>query len=161
MTREQLLAPAQETPGARLGIRVAVIVLLLGAYRPTFVGRLFGPTRMTLTRWVDRLNREGRRRVLEKPRPGRATSLTSRLRQQLSEDLDQSPEKYGLPRVVWDGPTLAADLRRHFAIHVKVRQAQNWLHRLGYRLKRVGDGETFRKRLKKTSPPDEKRGRGV
>ncbi len=57
VTREQLLAPAQETPGERLGIRVAVIVLLLEGYRPTFVGRLFGPTRMTLTRWVDRLSR--------------------------------------------------------------------------------------------------------
>ena len=35
----------------------------------------------------------------------------------------------------WDGPTLVVHLKRQFGIALKVRQAQNWMHQLGYRLK--------------------------
>ena len=40
--------------------------------------------------------------------------------------------------VRWDGPTLATHLKRQFGIQLKVRQAQQWMHQLGYRLKRAG-----------------------
>ena len=59
VTRGRLLALAEEVPGAWLGIKIAVLVLLLDGYRPTFLARLFGVSRMSLTRWVHRLNREG------------------------------------------------------------------------------------------------------
>jgi transposase len=166
VSRERLLALAEKTPGAWLGIRVAVIVLLLDGYRPTFLAQLFGVSRMSLTRWVHRLNREGLAGLLEKPRPGRPTQLTAAVRQQLSEHLRQSPEQYGLARAVWDGPTLARHLQRRFGVQVKARQAQHWLHRLGYRLKRASytylqaraeDVVQFRRRLKKTPQPGEKR----
>ena len=99
--------------------------------------------------------------MVEKPRPGRPTQLTPRLRRQLWADLQQSPEPHGLPRAAWDGPTLTVHLRRRFGVHLKVRQAQNWLHRLGYRLTRPGyvylqarakEAEPFRRRLKKLRP---------
>ena len=167
VTREGLLALVEKFPGAWLGLRIAVMILLLDGYRPTFLAELFGLSRMTLTRWVHRLNREGLAGLQEKPRAGRPTQLTPRLRRQLSGHLKQSPERYGLPRVVWDGPTLVAHLRQHFGIHLKVRQAQNWLHRLGYGLKRATyaylqakaeDVEKFRRRVKKTPPAGEERG---
>ena len=80
------------------------MILFLDGYRPTFLAELFGVSRMTLTRWVHPLNRQGLAGLLEKPRAGRPTQLTARLRRQLSEHLKQSPERYGLPQVVWDGP---------------------------------------------------------
>src|SRR5277367_5096857 len=119
VTRERLLALAEESPGAWLGLRIAILILFLDGYRPTFLAELFGLSRMTLTRWVHRLNRQGLAGLQEKPRAGRPTQLTPRLRRQLSEHLKQSPERYGLPRVL------------------KVRQAQYWLHRLGFDLKRA------------------------
>ena len=164
VTRESLLALVEHSPGAWLGLRIAVMILFLDGYRPTFLAELFGVSRMTLTRWVHRLNREGVAGLQENPRAGRPTQLTSRLRRRLSEHLKQSPERYGLPRVVWDGPTLVAHLRQRFGIHLKVRQAQYWLHRLGYGLKRATyvylqakaeDVEKFRRRVKKTPPAGE------
>ena len=131
VTRDSLLDLAEEVPGAWLGLRVAMMILFLDGYRPTFLAELFGVSRMTLTRWVHRINRQGPSGLLEKPHPGRPTQLTPRLRRQLSGHLKQSPERYGLPRVVWDGPTLVAHLRQRFGIQLKVREAQNWLHRLG------------------------------
>jgi len=170
VTREKLLALAEETPGAWLGLKVAVLVLLLDGYRPTFLTALFGLSRMSLTRWVHRVNREGVAGVLERPRPGRPPALTARLRQQLLRQLEQSPEQHGLPRAVWDGPTLVVHLRRRFGVQLTVRQAQKWLHRLGYRLKRgsyvflqarAQDAARFRRRLKKTPPVEEAGHRGV
>ena len=166
VTRESLLALVEQSPGAWLGLRIAVVVLLLDGYRPTFLAELFGVSRMTLTRWVHRLNGQGLAGLQEKARAGRPTQLTPRLRRQLSEHLKQSPERYGLPRVVWDGPTLVAHLRQRFGVRLKVRQAQYWLHRLGYGLKRASyvylqakaeDVQKFRRRLKKTPPNGEER----
>jgi len=170
VTRESLLALADELPGAWLGLRIAMMLLLLDGFRPTCLAELFGVSRMTLTRWVHRLQRQGPRGLRDHPRPGRPTQLTARLRRQLSVHLKQSPERYGLPRVVWDGPTFVAHLRQRFGIHLKVRQAQYWLHRLGYGLKRASyvylqaraeDVAKFRRRIKKTPPAGEERGAGL
>jgi transposase len=170
VTRDSLLDLAEEVPGAWLGLRVAMMILFLDGYRPTFLAELFGVSRMTLTRWVHRINRQGPSGLLEKPHPGRPTQLTPRLRRQLSGHLKQSPERYGLPRVVWDGPTLVAHLRQRFGIQLKVREAQNWLHRLGYGLKRATyaylqakteDVKKFRRRIKKTPPTGEERSAGI
>ena len=149
---------AEEFPGARLGIKIAILMLLLDGNRPTFVARLFSIGRMSLTRWVHRLNRQGVAGVVEKSRPSRPTQLTSGLRPELLADLQCSPEQHGLPRAAWDGATLAVLLRRRYGVSLKIRQAQNLLHRLGYRLTRAGypylqakaeDAEKFRRRLKK------------
>ncbi len=162
-TREELLALAEKAPGAWLGIKIAVLILLLEGYRPTFLAQLFGLSRMSVTRWVHRLNRKGAAGMLETARPGRPTQLTLRVRRQLLNDLEQSPEQFGLPRAAWDGPTLRLHLRRRFGVHLQVRQAQNWLHRLGYRLTRAGyvylqgkakEAEKFRGQLKKTPLPE-------
>jgi putative transposase len=167
VTRKNLLALADRSPGAWLGLRIAAMLLFLDGYRPTFLAELLGVSRMTLTRWVHRLNGQGPKGLLEKARPGRPTQLTPRLRRQLSARLKQSPERYGLPRVVWDGPTLVEHLRQAFGIHLKVRQAQQWLHRLGYGLKRATyvylqakaeDVQKFRRRVKKTPLAGKERG---
>ena len=54
VTREKLLALAEEALGAWLGLKVAVLVLFLDGYRPTFLCQLLGLSRMSLTRWVHR-----------------------------------------------------------------------------------------------------------
>ena len=75
VTREKLLAMAEEAPGAWLGLKVAVLVLLLDGYRPTFLCQLFGLSRMSLTRWVHRVNQEGATGVLERAGDNPSASL--------------------------------------------------------------------------------------
>jgi transposase len=87
--------------------------------------------------------------------------VSAAVRRALADHLDQSPQAFGLPRVQWDGPTLVVHLERHFGIRLKVRQAQLWLHQLGYRLKCASyshlQARAFQRRLKKT--PDARPGR--
>jgi len=94
-----------------------------------------------------------------KKRPGRPSRLTPEVRRELEGDLEKPPFELGLNRARWDGPTLVVHLRRRFGIKLKVRQAQYWMHQLGYRLKRASysyiqgrakDAKRFRKALKKT-----------
>jgi transposase len=161
VTPEALLRLAMETPGAWLGVKIAVVLLVRAGQRPSTVTALFGLSRTTVTAWVHRVNREGVRGLLERPRPGRPSQLTPRIRRQVDAHLAHSPVEYGWSRAQWDGPMLVQHLRKYFGVRIKVRQAQHWLHHLGYRLKRAGysyvqaraeDARQFRESLKKESP---------
>jgi len=161
-TREKLLALAKQVPGASIGIKIAALLLVLEGQRPGWVNALFGFSRMTLERWINGVNREGIQALIPESRPGRPTRLTPAVRQRLERDLEKPPREFGLGRAVWDGPTLVVHLKKHFGLQLKVRQAQYWLHRLDYSLKRAGyvylqaraeDARRFRQELKKTAPP--------
>lgn len=158
-TRARLVALAREIPGAWIGMKIAALLLVLEGQRPGWITEVLGLTRMSLTRWIHGVNAGGLRTVVPKPRPGRPGRLTPPVRQALATHLEQSPEAFGLPRAQWDGPTLVVHLRRRFGIRLKVRQAQGWLHQLGYRLKRAShsyvqarttDAQRFHRALKKT-----------
>lgn len=161
-TRARLVALAKEVPGAWIGMKIAALLLLLEGQRPGWVTEVLGLTRMSLTRWIHGVNAQGLRALVPKPKPGRPGRLTPAVRRALTTHLEQSPEAFGLPRAQWDGPTLVVHLRRQFGIGLKVRQAQGWLHQLGYRLKRAShsyvqartaDAQRFRRALKKTPRP--------
>ena len=88
---------------------------------------------------------------------------TVSVERQLEVHLGKPPERYGWARVQWDGPTLAQHLKRHFGVSVRVRQAERWLHRMGYRMKRAGyvyvqakaaDAKRFQRHIKKASEPE-------
>ncbi len=158
-TRAKLFALVRATPGARVGLKIAALLLLLEGQRPGWIVEVLGLTRMTLTRWIHGVNAEGVAAIIPKRQPGRPARLTPAVRQALAKHLEQSPAAFGLPRVQWDGPTLVVHLQRHFGIALKVRQAQLWLHQLGYRLKRASssylqararEAQAFQRRLKKT-----------
>ncbi len=171
-TRAKLFALARATPGARVGLKIAALLLLLEGQRPGWIVDVLGLTRMTLTRWIHGVNVAGLTAITPKPPPGRPARLTPTIQHQLAQHLDQSPTAFGLPRVQWDGPTLAVHLQRQFGIALKVRQAQLWLHQLGYRLKRASysylqaratEARAFQRTLKKTPgarPARDRRVRG-
>jgi transposase len=161
-TRERLVAIAKEIPGARIGLKIAALLLVLEGQRPRWIVDVLGVTRMSLNRWMHGVNVEGLGSLLPKPRPGRPARLTPAIRDRLARHLEQSPQVFGLPRVQWDGPTLVVHLKRKFGMGLKVRQAQMWMHQLGFRLTRAShaylQGRTaeaarFQRRLKKTPHP--------
>ena len=169
-TQAQLIALAREIPGAWVGIKIAALLLLLEGQRPGWITEVLGLTRMSLTRWIHGVNAAGLQALRPKPRPGRPARLTPQIRAALTAHLEQSPQAFGLPRVQWDGPTLVVHLKRHFGIPLKVRQAQQWMHQLGYRLKRAShtylqaqtsEARRFQRALKKTRRAGPARDRGL
>jgi len=159
-TQQELLALAKQVPGAWIGIRVAALLLVLEGQRPGWINALFGLNPTTLERWIHLVNKGGSQALLTKHRAGRPPGLSADVQRQLKKDLEESPQKFGLPRASWDGPTLVVYLKKRFGVEMEVRQAQNWMHRLGYSLKRAGyvyvqarkkDAREFRQGLKKTA----------
>lgn len=168
--KEKLLALAEEIPGAWIGVKIAALLLVLEGQRPGWIAEVLGLTRMSLNRWIHGVNREGLEALKPKARPGRPPRIDRQVRQRLEQHLEQSPQEFGLNRARWDGPTLATHLKRQFGINLKVRQAQKWMHQLGYRLKRAGyaylqakaeDAARFRRKLKKTAPTGTSRDAGL
>lgn len=157
--KERLLALAEEIPGAWIGIKIAALLLILEGQRPGWISEVLGLTRMSLSRWIHTVNKEGLEALKPKPRSGRPNRLEPNVQEALEAHLEKSPREFGLNRAQWDGPTVAAHLKRHFGIALKVRQAQRWMHHLGYRLKRASysylqakakDARKFQRDLKKT-----------
>ena len=165
-TREKLLRLAKQVPGAWVGLKIAAVLLVLEGQRPGQIYALLGLNRVTLERTLHGVNRDGVRALVPKPRPGRAGQLTPALKEQLQQDLEKPPREFGVQRAAWDGPTLVVHLKKEFGVKLKTRQAQYWLHQLGYSLKRAGyvylqaraqDAENFREGLKKTRPNEDQR----
>ena len=160
VTRERLLGLAKQIPGAWAGLRIAAMLLVLEGQRPGQINASLGLKRVTLERWIHGVNRDGIQALVPRLRPGRPGQLTAGVREQLQRDLEKTPRDFGLQRAGWDGPTLVIHLRK-MGIRLRVRQAQYWLHRMGYSLKRAGyvylqarvkDAADFREGLKKTGP---------
>lgn len=160
--RRELLALVAHVPGAWIGMKVAALLLLVEGQRPGWIAEVLGLTRMSLCRWIHSVNEQGVQCLVPQPRPGRPAALRGKVQEELEAHLERSPQEFGLNRVRWDGPTLVAHLKRRFGISLKVRQAQIWMHQLGYRMKRAshaylqarsGDARRFQRSLKKTAHP--------
>jgi len=162
VTREKLLGLAKQIPGAWIGLKIAALLLVLEGQHPGWISALFGLSRMTLVNWIHGVNQNGTISLIPHTRSGRPTQLTPSVKKQLKQQLEKSPQEFGLSRAAWDGPTLVVHLKKEFGIKLKVRQAQYWLHYLGYSLKRASyvylqahakDARHFRRELKKTEQP--------
>ncbi|MBI2858648.1 MAG: winged helix-turn-helix domain-containing protein [Chloroflexi bacterium] len=113
------------------------MLLVLEGQRPGQVTRVLGLNHMALERSIHAVNRGGPQALVPKPRPGRPARLTMDVQRQLELDLQKNPQEFGLSRPSWDGPTVATYLKERFGVRVRVRQAQRWMHKLGYGLKRA------------------------
>ena len=159
VTRENLVALAKDLPGAWMGLKIAAILLIVEGQRPGWTAQVLGLTRMSLNRWIRAVNAGGLNALKSKPIPGRPSRLTPRIAREVAQHLEKSPQDFGLNRARWDGPTLVEHLKRQYGLKLKVRQAQAWMHQLGYRLKRASyvylqaraeEAKQFRRKLKKT-----------
>jgi len=124
--KQELITLIKEIPGARIGLKIAALLLLIEGQRPGWVSEVLGVSRMTLNRCVCGVNENGIASLKEKHRPGRPTRVSPKVAAQLEKHLEQSPENFGLERETVSGLTI--DLCIVFAI--------NFLH-----------GKTFKNRI--------------
>jgi len=165
VTKEALLEMAQQEPNVWLGIRIAAGLLILQGWTSSQVAELFDVSRQSAVKWIQRLNNQGLSGLEEKPRPGRPIRLDAEIQEQLEHTLMGNPREAGLSRNRWDGVAVVEYLQREHGVELKVRQAQRWIRRLGFSLRRpiyryaqaTSEGvETFSERIKKTASTQEK-----
>ena len=134
ITRQALLARADAIAGAWIGIRIAALLLWLAGWKSTAIAELFGVSRWAVCPWMNLANEPGLRSVEPLPAPGRKPRLSAPVLEQLDLALQESPEKFGLPRTRWDGVLVVEYLRRFHQVELKVRRAQRYVRRLGFTL---------------------------
>ena len=165
VTRESLLRMAERVPGAWIGLRIAAMLLLLEGWKSTQIAKLFGLTRWSVVKWVQRINVQGVEAVQEVQRSGRPPRLGREVQKALDEVLQKSPRSLGLKRNRWDGVVVTEYLERVHGVRLQVRQAQRWIRRLGFSLRQpiyryvqaTEEGvKEFRQTLKKTAQPSKK-----
>lgn len=164
VTKEALLEEAQANPLTWLGIRIAAGLLVLKGWTTSQVAELFDVSRWTAVQWIQRLNEEGVLGLEEKQRRGRPGRMDEDIQRLLEQALMRDPKEAGLSRNRWDGISVVEYLEREHGIHLKVRQAQRWIRRLGFSLRRpiyryvqaTSEGvESFVTGIKKTRSPSQ------
>jgi transposase len=160
VTREALLEMAAKVPGAWIGLRIAAILLILEGWKSTQVADLFDVSRWSAVKWIGQVNKQGVCGLEEKRRSGRPCRLDEEVQRGLEKALEKDPRQFGLARNRWDGIVVVEYLKRVHGVRLQVRQAQRWIRRLGFSLKRpiyryvqaTEQGvEEFRQTIKKTS----------
>jgi transposase len=135
ITEKALLRKAESIPGAWSGIRIAALLLLLKGWKSSAISQLFGVSRQAVVDWIRKGNKRGLDSVLDEPRPGRPTRLSSGVQKKPVEALTKSPEEFGLRRTRWDGVVVVEFLQKVCNVELKQRQVRNWLKRMEFALK--------------------------
>lgn len=136
VTPQALLEMAERIPGAWIGIRIAAMLLVLEGWKSTRIAQLFTVSRWSVVKWIRKVNKEGITGVPDHRRSGRPCRLNETVLKDLDEVLQRSPQEFGLKRNRWDGIVVIEYLERFHGVRLKVRQAQRWVRRLGFRLQR-------------------------
>jgi transposase len=100
------------------------------------VAELFGENGTTVQRWVRRFEQGGLEALREGERSGRPSALDVGQWRNIQSDLRKSPRDFAIPATLWDGPVLSEHLRRHYGVHLGVRQCQRLFRRMGFRLRK-------------------------
>ncbi len=98
--------------------------------------RIYDHSPHSIYNWVHRLTTHGLAGLQEGKRRGRPRGLSTSQEQKLCKNLLLSPRKFGYDQNIWDGPLLSYHLQKKYSVHLRVRQCQNILHRLGFTLQR-------------------------
>ena len=132
LTREALLSKVEEIPGAGIGIRIAVLMLMLEGWTSTQISEVLGLSRCGTVKLIQKVNQEGLDAITDQLRPGRPSQLGEEVIKELHDVLSRSPVNYGLRRKHWDGHAVVEYLREFHNITIHVRHAQRMIKKLGY-----------------------------
>ena len=86
----------------------------------------------TVGDWLRRIHLEGISRRYSIKQPGRPKRLTHEQEIELDLFLSQSPQKAGLPFVLWTTKLVRIFIEQHYGVVYKIRQVRNLLDRLGF-----------------------------
>jgi transposase len=142
---------------SRYDHRLHGLLLVTAGHSCREVAQLFGENGTTVQRWVRRFEQSGLDALREGERPGRPRRLDVAQWRKLQGDLRKGPREFGLAATLWDGPLLSEHLRRHYKVHIGVRQCQRLFRQMDFRLRKprpqVAQADPLKIAAVKKTPP--------
>jgi len=118
---------------SRYDHRLHGVLLVASGLSSYEVAELLGHSPRTIQAWIQRFNRKGFAGLQEGDRAGRPTTLDSKSRKKVQQDLRCDPQKFGYSQNLWDGKLLSHHLTEHYEVQLGVRQCQRLFHNFGFR----------------------------
>lgn len=136
VTIERLRAELSASPEKRKAIRILGLIKLAEGKLNIETARFLECNRMSISRWAERINREGLAGLDEKPGRGSKSRLSEQQKAELKKDLTHSPKEFGFSTSLWSGKVLIAHIKNKY--HLEYHQAMIYIlfKELGFTLQR-------------------------
>jgi len=130
-TPEELKRLYRTEMNARFARRIhGVYLARMGRTCPEIM-RITGAARRTVQQWLARYNRGGIEELLDKPRSGRPSLLTTKIEAQLASRIDAGPTENDAVSV-FTAPAIGKMVEREFGVLYSIRGIERVLRRLGF-----------------------------
>lgn len=116
--------------------RIMAVIMEVEDYERREIARLLGTSRSTVWRWIKRFDESGIESLSDKQRSGRPSKLSEAEKEQVKEDLEQSPKEFGYEPEVWSTRMVLDHLREEYGVEYHPRYIQRFLRSLGFELKK-------------------------
>ena len=123
-------------PEARYDHRLHGVLMVANGMSCYEVAGMLGHSPRTVESWVNDFNETGFSALYDKERTGRPSTISSEAMKRIATDLRNDPHDSGYKQNMWDGVLLRKHLSDHYNVEIGVRQCQNILHKLGFRLRK-------------------------
>jgi len=125
-----------QTRDIRYFHRLEVVRYILQNHSPCEAAQVFNHSPRSIYNWLHRLVGQGLSGLQDTPQPGRPPRLSQTDREQLRQDLGQTPQDLGYGQNLWDGVLLSHHLAQKYSVTLGVRRCQSLFHELGLSLQR-------------------------
>jgi transposase len=136
-TTEQVEALFESDENNLVGVKLYAIIQLTRGYSTRRLTEFYRITHKQICNWADRFDSEGIDGLRMKPGRGRRSFMSFHQKQQLKNDLLQSPETFGFNTANWSGSLLRKHLENTYQVFYKQAAVYVLLHELGFSFQRT------------------------
>jgi len=131
-TKEELLELYRKEENSKAQIRLLAALLRKEGMTLEEISKKVKYPLTTVGDWLRRIYFKGISRRYSIRQPGRPKRLTHEQEIELDSFLSQSPQKAGLPFVLWTTKLVRTFIEQQYGVVYKIRQVRNLLNRLGF-----------------------------
>jgi transposase len=136
-TTEQVESLFESDENNIVGVKLYAIIQLTRGYSTRKLTEFYRVTHKQICNWADSFDAEGIDGLRMKPGRGRHSFMSFEQKQQVKNDLLQSPETFGFNTANWSGPLLRKHLENKYRVFYKQAAVYVLLHDLDFSFQRT------------------------
>jgi transposase len=131
LAKKILLRELNRNGESKFDLRLVALLLLANGISTFRTARILAIHQTTVQRWAKNFNDNGTSGLKDETRPGRPSTIPSRVKASLEEDFLKSPAQNGHDAMTWTGRLVVQHLRKKYGMRIGIRQSQRLYQQLG------------------------------